>query len=245
MIPATVILEKDGVEQTDARSNFVEDELEALFGDGGSIPDLQQVFHVIANLVDCLLRLSVTMQNPAPHDQFKSRAGEGVLDSYERWDIRHVQEKFSNLDRSVAQRLGKALTRRRQYFRYRLQHHNRLSEGIGLDKSDGRTESDARSTIASSLPAHLKDSAGEVASVRNVWSNMHDNTSDISQTSYGSSNASPDRLRVPPMPRDYIKGPFICQFCQMLVSIDSTNVWKYASPKAIRCDHLITILTLC
>jgi hypothetical protein len=236
MIPATAIVEEGEYEQIDAQSGSIEDDLELLLGDGGSGSEVEQVLHVIGDVIDCLLRLSVTMRNPAPHDQFKSRAGEGVLDSYEKWDIQHVQEKFSNLDSTVAQRLGKALTRRRQYFRYRLQHHNRLSEGIGVDEDAARTETDGKSTIASSLPDHLKDPAGATESERNDWLDMEDKKSDISQTSYTPSNANPDQLRVPQLPKD-IKGPFLCQFCHMLVSIDSRHAWKYISSTSISSDY--------
>ena len=230
-------MEEGEYEQVDVQSGSIEADLESLLGDGGSGSEVEQVFHAIGDVVDCLLRLSVTMRNPAPHDQFKSRAGEGVLDSYEKWDIKHVQEKFTNLDSTVAQRLGKALTRRRQYFRYRLQHHNRLSEGIGMDEDAAGTETDGKSTIASSLPDHLKDPAGTTQSERNDWLGLEDKMSDISQTSYTPSNANPDRLRVPPMPEEYMNGPFQCQFCHMLVSIDSRHTWKYVSSTSINSDY--------
>lgn len=227
IIAAVVIVEEGEHEQIDAQSGPIDDDLESLLSDGESESGADQVFHAIGDVIDCLLRLSVTMRNPAPHDQFRSRAGEGILDSYEKWDIQHVQEKFSNLDSTVAQRLGKALTRRRQYLRYRLQHHNLLSEGIGMDEDTARSEADGRSTIASSLPDHLKDPAWERGPARTDLLDMEDTGSEISQTSYTSSNANSGNLRVPPIPEEYIKGPFLCPFCHMLVSIGSRHDWKF------------------
>ncbi|KAI8157329.1 Myosin-1 [Colletotrichum sp. SAR 10_70] len=88
--------------------------------------EMEQITLDITELVDCLLRLSVSIQNPAPHDRFMSSTFTDAS-AYEDFDIQHVQAKFQDIDESLAQRLGKAMSRRRQYFKYREAHHQKLS----------------------------------------------------------------------------------------------------------------------
>ena len=108
----------DGVESLCARVvllDDVKDELAQYLVDdqtSGAKSDYDQLLDSIGGVVDCLLRLSVAISNPAPHDQFKARAGE-ILDFYAPWDVQHVRDKFPGLNSSILDRLGKALTQRR------------------------------------------------------------------------------------------------------------------------------------
>jgi len=83
----------------------------------------------IREVVDCLLRLSVAIANPAPHERFRKFGAEDI--SYrEPHDIAYVRDKFPKLEQGAANMLGKAITRRRQFFRYRLAHHEKLAAGL-------------------------------------------------------------------------------------------------------------------
>lgn len=164
--------------------------------------------------MDCLLRLSATIKNPAPHDQFEWRT-DVLTSEYEQWDVRHVQEKFRNIDPNVAERLGRALTMRRQYFKYREEHHDKLSRDLDADDNEDI------STVASSIPKNMKD-----ASVMTSLLDHTDNESSFSTTSYALSTADSDQLRVPPLPRDHLNGPFLCPFCRTIVEINTRSEWK-------------------
>lgn len=183
-------------------------------------------------MIDCLLRLSVTLSNPAPHDQFKSRAGADSIEQYEEWDTKHVREKFADVDTKIAERLGKAMAQRRQYFKYREKHINRLAEGLDGDglgvEADLGEDGERATTVASSLPDHLKESRGGTESTMNEFAGWDDSRSEMSGTSYAPSTINSDQLRVPPMPKEYIDGPFKCPFCHMIVSIDTRHAWKYS-----------------
>ncbi|ETS86233.1 hypothetical protein PFICI_00061 [Pestalotiopsis fici W106-1] len=194
------------------------DEIEAYFlaGDSATQSPLDHSVAEIGHIVDCLLRLSATINNPAPHDQFQSRVGAGISGYFEPWDVRHVQEKFKDLDPAIAERLGKAVTMRRHYFRYREEHHHKLSEGLEDDNVAGGDET----TVASSIPEHLKDLPGISSSI------YLDNQSEFSVTSYAPSSAEPDQLAVPPIPQEHLEGPFLCPFCKMIIQIDTRREWK-------------------
>ncbi|KAH6656494.1 hypothetical protein BKA67DRAFT_158152 [Truncatella angustata] len=117
--------------------------------------ELSQIYADITEVVDCLYRMSVSIQNPAPYNRFE--LADKIIDAsvFEAADTAHVQQKFPGISREVALRLGRANSRRRQYFRYRESHHEKLSQGLEFDSN--RTEAGGPSTIASSIPKLMKD----------------------------------------------------------------------------------------
>ncbi|EHK27167.1 uncharacterized protein TRIVIDRAFT_34224 [Trichoderma virens Gv29-8] len=180
--------------------------------------ELEQIASNVPDTIDCLLRLSVAIRNPAPHDHFAASVPLDVS-HYEPFDIQHVQDKFQNIDRILAQRLGHAISRRRQYFKYRESHHLKLAHGLNLtDQTDGE------STIASSIPGHAKN-----AGFNNTLSTIDEDAvsdSGISQTSFASSLADIERLRIPLPPKSAESGPFECPFCFMIITATNRVSWK-------------------
>lgn len=188
--------------------------------DDGELPatELEQIASSVPDAVNCLLRLSVAIRNPAPHDRFAISVPIDVS-HYEFFDVQHVQAKFPNIDNHLAQRLGNAISRRRQYFRYRESHHLKLAHGLDL-----KDQADGKSTIASSIPGHAKS-----AGFDNRLSVIdEDALSDagISQTSFASSLADTQRLRIPPLPKRAKSGPFECPFCYMIITATNRASWK-------------------
>lgn len=175
----------------------------------------------IGHIIDCLLRLSITIRNPARHDQFNSRVGVGIVSSYTQWDINHIREKFSRLDDKLVDRLGMAMSRRRQYIKYREEHSKKLAHGLLDEPGEGENAT----TIASSIPKKLKDEENNVIFTK--MDALLDNMSEVSGTSYANSNAGTNELRVPSIPKEYIDGPFLCPICHTLIIINDRNSWKY------------------
>lgn len=178
------------------------------------------LFLQIGGIIDCLLRFSVTIRNPAPHDRFKSRA-DAQVGFFEPWDIQHVKEKFPQVDEQLAERLGRALTHRRKYFKYRESHHCRLKEG--LEDGDGGVDGMSRgraTTEASSVPQQFKDAG---TGSLELFSGNH---SKVSETVYAPSALNQGQLRVPPIPKEHIDGPFLRPFCYVFISVDRRYKWK-------------------
>lgn len=184
--------------------------------------EMDQIVLDITELVDCLLRLSVSIQNPAPHDRFMSSTFTDTS-AYEDFDVQHVHAKFQEIDEGLAQRLGKAMSRRRQYFKYRAAHHDKLSHGLRRHGDTNKTETTqpAPSTIASSIPHQMKDEAPIDMSGDDTQSEGGN-----SVTSFATSVSGPKTLNVPPMPEEAIKGPFMCPFCYLIISVQDTRAWK-------------------
>ncbi|QYS95620.1 GATA-type domain-containing protein [Trichoderma simmonsii] len=174
----------------------------------------------IGHIIDCLLRLSITIRNPARHDQFNSKVGVGIVSSYTQWDINHIREKFSRLDDKLVDRLGMAMSRRRQYIKYREEHSKKLAHGLLDEPGEGENAT----TIASSIPKKLKDE--DNTAIFTKMDALLDNMSEVSGTSYANSVATTNELRVPSIPREYIDGPFLCPICHTLIIINDRNSWK-------------------
>jgi hypothetical protein len=190
----------------------------------GPDTELDQISADIADVVNCLLRLSVAIRNPAPHDRFiKSHSID--TSHYETFDIQHVSSKFKTIEPLLAERLGKAISRRRQFFNYRLAHRAKLSQGLTHEGGDAET-------IASSLPEHLKDTArGQPFPIDVTRGEGSD--SGFTQTSYATSLADVNQCRVPPLPKESSKGPFECPFCYTIIVANTRSSWKYVlQPKS-------------
>jgi hypothetical protein len=190
--------------------------------DGNSNSDLQgrtelsQLVESVKTLITSLFRLSMAIRNPAPNSQSMSII---TIDKsfYEQHDIQHVKEKFPNAPHYLVERLGRALSARRQYLSYREEHHQKLTKNIeklGFEKA--ATEFTTNSTEATPIPRversrslHVLDEGDDAAS----------------QTSYATSvNAT---IRVPSLPREARdKDFFECPLCFLLVSIHTAAGWK-------------------
>ncbi|OBS22578.1 hypothetical protein FPOA_08914 [Fusarium poae] len=186
--------------------------------DFDEMPDTEmaQIAQNVSDVINCLLRLSVAIRNPAPHDRFAASVPVEAS-HYEPFDIQHVKDKFGVIEPFLADRLGKAISRRRQYFKYRESHHLKLKQGL-----DSLEQNDAESTVASSLPLHAK------AAGFNLEAMNEDGASEsgFTQTSLASSKPDSEKLRVPPIPREAEDGPFECPFCYMMITASSTVSWK-------------------
>ncbi|RGP69547.1 transcription factor [Fusarium sporotrichioides] len=184
--------------------------------DGMPDTEMAQIVQNVSDVVNCLLRLSVAIRNPAPHDRFTTSVSVEAS-HYEPFDIRHVKAKFGEIEPFLADRLGKAISRRRQYFKYRESHHLKLKQGL-----DSVEQNDVESTVASSLPLHAKAAGFSLKAM----DEDEGSDSGLTQTSLASSNADSEKLRVPPLPREAEDGPFECPFCYMIIVATSTASWK-------------------
>lgn len=184
----------------------------------GGLPaasELSQILLSIAESIDCLFRLSVSINNPFPHDHLKD-ASSTDSSRFESFDIEHVRKKFSAASDAITERLGKANSRRRQCFNYRKLHHQKLASG----QEDGE-DYIAESMQALSLPPGLSFRDLVPSELREAGKN-----SVVSNTSYAMSSTIPGQLKVPALPAGAQDGPFECPFCFMMISASSKRLWK-------------------
>lgn len=185
--------------------------------------ELSQILSSIVESINCLFRLSVSIHNPFPHDRLK-KASSTDASHFEPFDIDHVRTKFATASDAITERLGKANSRRRQYFKYRELHHEKLANG--LDDSEGYI---AESTVATSLPPGLTLGDLATSELREV-----ERESAMSDTSYATSGTHPGQRKIPAFPVGAQDGPFECPFCFIMICAPSKRLWKSVQPTTER-----------
>lgn len=115
-------------------------------GDTG--PRDLQALEELSEIISCLMRISMALRNPARNDQVRY-AETALAKLFEPRDIEHVRMKFPSATDHITQRVGKSISRHRQYFKYRKEHHEKLSHGI--DGEEDEEEKEKQSTAATSL----------------------------------------------------------------------------------------------
>ena len=176
--------------------------------------ELTQLHGNIVTAINCLFQMSMLVRKPARHDFYTLKQSEEVL-AFRPFDQAHVREKYPKADQSLVERLGLAITLRRQYLRYRERHHAKLNQGLDI----GTEGSAAPTTILSDTVVtgvelwHIDSQDKAPASVR-------------SQTSYAPSMLAGGALIIPSPPKESSGGaPFECPYCFVIISVDGTLAW--------------------
>lgn len=137
--------------------------------------------------------------------------------AYEAFDIQHVSTKFKGIEDYLSQRLGKALSRRRQYFKYRKGLHERLLQPV--DDQVCNMTNIQQDAMASSIPNHPQKSSETSICYDLIFL---DNNIVWETSAY-----DPTSRSIPDLPEEALDGPFECKFCYMLVEIRDYHTWRY------------------
>ena len=199
------------------------------------------------------MKTSIIIRDATPRDRYVQATTSTKSRFNDSFDISHVAHKFPKLDLDERQwlkeRLGKAITQRRQYLKYCRDHHNRFqepekmkgprSEGLGDDHisdSDQKPDNEAVTTmkslpVSASVPTDASTlQISKLKPFEQVSSEAAENTPDIlSQTSYASSvYDNDDRCKMfPPRLKDITDTfPFECPYCWNLQDIKSERLWR-------------------
>ncbi|CEL05107.1 hypothetical protein ASPCAL06227 [Aspergillus calidoustus] len=214
-----------------------------------SLSDLEEYLLDIRHTITSLYKFSVTLQNPATRDKTK-KASRIDVSFYEVFDIQHASEKFGlPADCILAQRLGRANTRRRQLLAYYKDHDQKISKyidvfmGNALQSSStpkSKTSGDQRDVVS------LSGIQGAAASTKSTeWTQDTtvstvrmpdvDATSDSGRTVFSTTTSAAgdesSTIPVPPPPDPEAAArqePFNCQICcQIIIVKNSEDDWKY------------------
>ncbi|KAF2821596.1 hypothetical protein CC86DRAFT_458774 [Ophiobolus disseminans] len=191
-------------------------------------------------IVCCLWKLPI--RRPAPLDRMRESE---LADAsyYNHFDILHVRNKFPMLERVVAVRLGKAISRRRQLLRYRKNHHSALEDKrvttgrlvvdsksvagrakIGLSPSEAASTRYTHDTKATTLKLETHN---QLPITLDTLYAPSTSTSTASEATVESGSEMP--LTFPSRPRgdDGIAlQMFVCPYCQTIQSIPTERKWK-------------------
>jgi hypothetical protein len=203
--------------------------------------------NLIQFIVSCLWKLPI--RRPAPLDRMKDRET-AEASVYQPFDIMHVRNKFPILEDTVAVRLGKAISMRRQLLRYRKNHTDALQNqhvysGRQVVDSRSFTEDEMHLPTASLVASTRYTQDTKATTLKLAAHNLALAESDTlyaqSVSTYTSSEVSDQTdsetpLKFPHRPiGDSGKSlqSFVCPYCQTIQTISTDRKWRYESPKRI------------
>ena len=179
------------------------------------------------------MKLSIVIRNSPSRDDYLKAAARYRYDS--RFDIGHVREKHPAGQKNewLVERLGKAISRRRAFLKYRQEHHEKLSK----DWDEIIDEIDQKRPETVAMTKHTKATTFIVDSKAVVEKEGSEPGSFGSQTSYEQTvmgEGTETRLAVPPLPKEAFEGvpfaygePFQCPLCFTEQTVKNRAAWKY------------------
>jgi hypothetical protein len=94
------------------------------------LSEIREIFESIQDAINNLFRYSIIIRNNTNRDRYAKAAAAAINSPFsDEFDIQHVRHKFPTLQSKnhewLIERLGKAITQRRQYLRYCRSHHDK------------------------------------------------------------------------------------------------------------------------
>jgi hypothetical protein len=189
---------------------------------------LQELFKAMKDANSNLMKLSMVIRTSPSRDDYLKAATRYQFDS--SFDIGHVREKHGSakgMNEWLIIRLGKAITRRRQFLKYREDHHGKLTrdwDQMEVGKEDKTVALTKATTFVENSAAMQKDGTELEDSIG-------------SETSYEATivGESAGKLNVPSHPKMAFEGvlfefgkPFQCPYCFTEQVVKNRSAWKYA-----------------
>lgn len=201
----------------------------------GQTSELDELFSSIQTANSSLMKLSIVIRTSPNRDDYLRAASRYTLDS--RWDVSHVQEKHGKSKRQqrwLIERLGKSITRRRQFLKYREEHHLKLAQDWDVVAPKDEEGQEVARTVALTkattfvvlqpLPGTGQDGS-DLGSLGTQTS--------YAATAIGESDTQP-RLTAPNPPKNAFEGvpfqygePFQCPYCYTEQTVKNKSAWKY------------------
>lgn len=182
--------------------------------------ELEEICVNMRVLISSLLRLSMAIRNPTQHDYLKAPLATHTS-SFAASDLSYVWSKFPGSKPWLVERLGRSLTRRRQYFEYRRSHQARFAAESSESKSLSEARADIHAASILGEPGDISES-GIISSSPLMSAEDH-----VPQASFASSTNDAAAVRVPPPPPPTDDdGPRECPFCYGFISILDMFSWE-------------------
>lgn len=95
------------------------------------VSEIHELFETCQHCISCIFRLSIAIRKATSRDRYASSFRKREDPFNELFDIAHVGQKFPKLHEVpwLETRLGRAITRRREFIRYSREHSDRLARG--------------------------------------------------------------------------------------------------------------------
>ena len=178
------------------------------------------------------MRLSVVLRQPAPRDRTEKCAMIPMA-RFEQFDIDRVLREIPQAPLFLAERLGKANTRRRQLFKYLEKHHEEIALYVDKNIQDRPTGDQPESKLHGVGPRDDRDGFKTAAM-----------NSDSDTTVTDGNGGSEAHLTIPAPPKSAEplgENPFLCCYCYSLINPSTTKSWEYvlSSSGKVLCLRII------
>ncbi|KAI8956283.1 hypothetical protein F4801DRAFT_10365 [Xylaria longipes] len=236
----------------------LEHQLEANAGPGLEKHESQDILDVISDCIRSLLKISILIRKATPRDRF-ARALQGDDPFIDQFDINYVAEKHSKLNKPESEwlcaRLGRAITKRRQFLRYSRQHGSRIAGLYGndrerskhhvLSKDSGEVTAfdislntqmrypvgtNLSGSVAAHTHAYTKASTLDITTLQQLMedeANKEDARSFISADSSRPVESENSRLHLPSLEElSRDNSIFECPFCLGLQTFTKESAWR-------------------
>ncbi|KAK4866983.1 hypothetical protein LT330_007724 [Penicillium expansum] len=223
--------EVDELDVDDSDSDGFWDQIKA---DSDENSKLDEYMLDIQYTISSLYKFSLTLQNPAHRDR-TAQASRIELGHFEFYDIQHVSDKYNiPRDSTLAQRLGRANTKRRQLLAYHKDHTEKISRYINVvvQKATEVPMASIKDTGTQSTSTRLTQDT----TVSTIHHHDYDSGSDSAQTKFSTATSTAgDQAHVltpPPPPADAVNTmqnqPFFCPYCHQTIQLEHIDEdWEY------------------
>ncbi|GFF56548.1 putative Pfs, NB-ARC and TPR domain protein [Aspergillus udagawae] len=212
--------------------------------------EMPRILESIKFTITCLYKIPI--RRPAPLDRLKTKPSIEAS-FYQHFDVLYVMDKFPHLDRHVATRLGKMISRRRQILAYRESHDQNLdtnnvkpetapfssatSSFLHEFGAGGQEAGSGSEIVRSQTPSTLFAPRSKATTLRLEESHSEEGLDGLyapstveSELSMASSYAGKDlHVEYPPRPKrddGRVLSRFKCPYCLLTKMITSDHNWE-------------------
>ncbi len=210
-----------------------------------STSEIQELYLAIVAAVTSLLKASALIRRPVPRDRYAKSNNLSPFDH--SYDIQHAGHKFPKTNKQtpwLIERLGKANTKRRQYFRYQELHHEKLSKELKSNQTAEYEENPAPNTKTvqfgktkpatvdlsqTSTPTTTMNTEATEYTGKDELNLNEEFDADQSVTSFATSvvDDNDNDLTIPKPPDDASDGaPFECPYCFTIQTMKKSSAWR-------------------
>ena len=201
----------------------------------GYTSELEELLKAISASNSSLMKLSIVIRSSATRDDY-IKASLRFQKTWNTWpDVSHVIEKYGrvkNSERWLLERLGKAISRRRQFLKYRVEHHNKMT---GVDDGEEERMKPEKTIFASTKATTFIGHENIIQNIKAAGSDAGNSFG--TQTSYDvtvfGNDGEPAMLRVPPPPKFAFPNVrfeygevFQCPYCFTEQTVINKSAWK-------------------
>ncbi|KAK3641618.1 hypothetical protein LTR56_011220 [Elasticomyces elasticus] len=193
---------------------------------GHPISEAHELCLTVADSITSLMKVSVLIRKATPRDKYVKAAAKKAMPEWTPSDRSHVGDKFPKVKdpRWLVERLGDAITARRQFLRYSQEHHERLAGETG-GKHDVSGRSAPNATVTATAASTLDFEMIQSRKLHQLKDDDDSYSQAYSRVTYAAAVDSP--LKFSSL-ESVAKGDsiFECPYCWSIVTCKRQREWE-------------------